>query len=340
MSWTLTAKIASIFAGALLGASAAPAAELGRALEPEQIERRKGLTYKQFAREYMFANKPVILVDAIESWAALSRWTPELFKSEFGDMTFVLDEELKRKAAYTAIPDAARYRMSDYIDQVLASTEAAPAPYFRNRVLYDEFPTLVPDIQPLPSYFQPNWLPDRYLLGSVGEVLNRGAAIELYIGGKGGSFPVLHYDGAASHAFLMQIYGRKKFILYSPSQERFLYPSPEKPNLSMVNSIDAPDLDKFPLFAHAVPITFVLEPGEMAFIPSRWWHTTKMLTPSISVSINTVNQSNWQALIDYVAMRQNNPLVSVASRAYLTGAGAWRAWRDRGWSNRNQATTL
>ncbi|MGH8594770.1 MAG: hypothetical protein ACREV3_13245 [Gammaproteobacteria bacterium] len=69
------------------------------------------------------------------------------------------------------------------------------------------------------------------------------------------------------------------------------------------------------------------------FVPSHWWHTTKMLTPSITLSINTVNRSNWHELVNFVSMRRS-PLVSIASRLYLTGAGTWRSWRDRNWSRR------
>ncbi len=168
------------------------------------------------------------------------------------------------------------------------------------------------------------------MVGYVGKVLNRGAAIEIYIGGKGGAFPVLHYDGAGTHAFLMQVYGRKKFIVYPPEQEPYLYPSPDKKNNSQINSLDAPDLTRFPAFANAKPITFVLEPGELLFVPSHWWHTTKMLTPSITLSINTVNRSNWHELVKFVAANRRSRLVSMASRIYLTGAGSWRAVRDRG----------
>jgi hypothetical protein len=58
-----------------------------------------------------------------------------------------------------------------------------------------------------------------------------------------------------------------------------------------------------------------------------------MLTPSITLSINTVNHSNWHALVN---TKRSNPLISAASRIYLTGAGAWRAWRDRSWSTRRE----
>jgi histone arginine demethylase JMJD6 len=299
-----------------------------------QIERRSKLSYAQFAKEHMFANRPVIVTDTISQWPALTKWTPEFFKREFGEMKFMIDENLKRKASYKESNGSVEYTMARFIDRVLESTDENPAPYFCNRIFYDLFPSLKQDIEPLPEYLLPNWLPDRYLVGYVGQVLSRGAALEIYIGGKGSSFPVLHYDGAGAHAFLMQIYGRKQFIIYPPDQEPFLYPSPDKRNFSLLNSIDRPDLNKFPLFAQAVPTTFVLELGEMLFIPSHWWHTTKMLTPSISISANVVNQSNWHELVDFVARNRRNPMVSLASRVYLSGAGAWRSWRDRNWSKR------
>lgn len=304
-----------------------------------EIERREKLSYEEFAKSYLYASKPVIVTDVLREWPALRRWSPEFFKVEFGNMKFTLNENLKSKADYKGNGNnEVEYTMDRFIDRVLSSTEENPAPYFRNQILYDLFPTLKKDIEPLPEYFQPNWLPDHYMVKYVGEVLNRGAALELYIGGKGGKFPVLHYDGAGAHAFLMQVYGMKEFIIYPPSQEQYLYPSPEKENLSQINSVDKPNLGKFPLFAKAEPIVFILQPGEMVFIPSHWWHTTKMLSPSISISANVVNQSNWHELINFVAMRRRNPIISLASRVYLTGAGAKRSWRDRNWRKRALAS--
>jgi histone arginine demethylase JMJD6 len=299
----------------------------------DSIERRANLSYDEFASKYLFANKPVVMTDAIRSWKALAKWTPEFFKREFGDLKFTIDEDLER-LAHGKAGSAVEYTMAQFIDRVLDSHDENPAPYFRNRVLKDVFPSLYGDIEPLPVYFEPNWLHEKYLVKRVGEVLNRGAALEIYIGGKGGNFPVLHYDGAGTHAFLMQVYGRKRIVLYPPEQECFLYPLPEKANLSRVDRVDSPDLERFPLFANAVPIVFELHPGETAFIPSHWWHTVKMLSPSITVSANVVNQSNWSELVRFVAARRRNRLVSVASRVYLRGAGAWRSWRDRDWRKR------
>jgi histone arginine demethylase JMJD6 len=288
-----------------------------------EIERRAQLSYEEFAKGYLNPRKPVIITDALRGWKALERWTPEFFKQQFGDMKLTL-----QKAP----------TMAQLIDRVLESTEEKPAPYLTNQPVYQMFPSLKADLEPMPDYFFPNWLGDQYLLKSFGAKMNRSGAIELYIGGKGGSFPVLHYDWGGTHAFLMQIYGRKQFVIFSPDQEPFLYPTQTKDGRSLLNSVEKPDLEKFPLFAKAQPTTFVLEPGEMLFIPAQWWHTTKMLTPSISVSANVVNSSNWQDLTKWVTARRGNPLVSYGTRLYLSGAGAMKSWRDRNGTQRRDHT--
>jgi len=292
-----------------------------------EIEKRSSLSYERFERDYLFANKPVVITDALKNWKAL-RWTPEFFKREFGDLKFTINQDRNQKADYNSNVGTVEYTMSGFIDRVLASTEESPAPYFRNRILGEVFPSLRNDIEPLPPYFSPNWLSESYALKKLQQVFNRGAQIELYIGGKGGAFPVLHYDGLASHAFLMQIYGEKKFILYGPDQEPYMYGEPDNPNLSQVRDVEHPDLSKFPLFAKAKPTIFILRPGEMVFIPSKWWHTTTMLSPSISISVNVVNRSNWPALTEFVSNRRSSAM-RMPSRLYLNFAGSWRSARDR-----------
>ena len=296
------------------------------------IERRDRLSYEEFARQYLYPLRPVILTDALNIWPAMQRWTPEFFKREFGAMEFSTYGAEYEHYETSAGP-VPSFTLSGYIDRVLASSVEQPVPYLRNKILTQAFPSLATDVWPLPRYMFPNWLGEPYLVKHVRDVLNRGAALELFIGGVGSTFPVLHYDGAGTHAFLMQIYGRKEFVLYPPEQEAFLYPIQGKENHSLVD-IAHPDFTKYPLFANAVPTRFVLEPGELLFIPSHWWHTTKMLTPSITVAGNVLNESNWHELLKFVNLKRRNPIVSLASRVYLTGAGSWRSYRDRAWRER------
>jgi histone arginine demethylase JMJD6 len=277
---------------------APPAGSLG-------IARRSSLSFEDFRDDYMRPGVPVIITDATRQWPAVGKWSTAWLKESFGDRMVRIDGK--------------DYRMDGFIEWVERSTSEDPAPYLRNYVIREHFPELMDDIQPPLPYFASNWLARKYLLPNVHRHLNRAAELELYVGGTGQSFPVLHYDGLGSHAFLMQLHGVKRYIVYPPEQTRFLYPTPGRRNISQVRDLHHPDLETFPLFAQAEPTIFELHPGETLFVPSGWWHTAEILTPSITVSINTVNQWNWSALVR--DLTYNHPVSGLLRHAYLTAAG-------------------
>jgi hypothetical protein len=246
------------------------------------VARRANLQHDEFVEHYLRPLRPVILTDAINHWAALTKWTPDFFKACHGSVALTIDGQ--------------QYRMSDFIDLVLDSSVARPAPYLRNELLENRFPELLPDIFPMPDCTRPNWVESRLFPSKQSHTF-----LELYIGGRGAVFLVLHYDGRHKHAFLMQIYGAKQYVFYPPEQTALL-PKPGVSNVSMVNDIEQPDLRQFPHFAEAAPIRCELHPGETLFVPSGWWHTARILSPSITVSINTANAANWRAFVrDYSA---------------------------------------
>jgi hypothetical protein len=89
------------------------------------------------------------------------------------------------------------------------------------------------------------------------------------------------------HAFLAQVVGEKRVILFAPPMAPFLYPhSLRSFNAvhSRVKDVDAPDLERFPLFSLAVAHVGVLGPGEILYIPPFWWHNIRTLTWSFSLS--------------------------------------------------------
>jgi lysine-specific demethylase 8 len=79
--------------------------------------------------------------------------------------------------------------------------------------------------------------------------------------------------------------GRKYVRLYSPAHSAALYPHAGglHTNTSRVDA-EAPDGGAFPLFARAPFVEAVLEPGDMLYLPPRWWHFVKALSASFSAS--------------------------------------------------------
>src|SRR5262245_14662604 len=267
------------------------------------VERRQDLSRRDFAREYLVPSpRPVILTDALSGWAAIGKWTPEYFREHYGDFEVTVDGRAMS--------------VRELIALVLASSPERPAPYLRNSLLARWPSELRDDVTPLPRCTEANWL-DSPLFPSRQSLIY----FELYIGGRGAAFPVLHYDGLHTHAFIMQLYGEKEFLVYPPEQTAFVYPRPEpEANLSQIADIEHADLGRFPLFAQATPTRFTLKAGETLFVPAGWWHTTRLITPTISVSVNSADAANWRAFThDFCASlaQRRGRLRAAMTSAYL-----------------------
>lgn len=105
--------------------------------------------------------------------------------------------------------------------------------------------------------------------------------INAWFGPKGTVSP-LHFD--PKHNLLCQVVGAKKIIMYPESDGRFLYPREGMlKNTSQVD-VESPDLSTYPEFGRAVPRECLLNPGEMLYIPPKYWHHVRALDNSFSVS--------------------------------------------------------
>lgn len=269
------------------------------------VEKKYGLPYDEFAEKHLFANYPVVLGDACENWAAKNKFTPEFFKTHYGDREVTVQGNA--------------YKLGDFIDLMMTATEENPAPYPCKLQMDRDYPELVPDVMPRFSYALPDrthskLLPQRFLGGAD--------TLELFFGSPGGQFPYLHYDYMGLHAYITQVYGEKEFTVMPPDQTPYLYPKPDDPWVSQVNSAKNPDLKKYPLFVKATPLTFIVGPGETLFIPCGWWHTARSVTPTISVALDCLNASNWPMFMQEVkTIGRQKPLKAKVAQAYLSLLG-------------------
>ena len=89
-----------------------------------------------------------------------------------------------------------------------------------------------------------------------------------------------HYD--IMDNILMHLVGRKRVVLYPPSDALNLYLIGDK---SEVVDMDNPDYEKYPKFRNATKYECILEPGDVLFIPAMWFHNITTLDFSISVNV-------------------------------------------------------
>jgi cupin-like protein len=244
------------------------------------IERRLELGVEEFRDRYLDAGQPVVIRDAAKNWAAFAKWSPEYLKERCGSRIVPIDGV------------ACEFR--SFVDQVLRSVPEDPAPYLIECDMTVQFPELLGEIEPAFAHALPNRFMSKLVPGIRGTKGARRCYPELLIGGRGTRFPVLHYDAFHVHAFITQLYGSKEFTLFAPWETPYLYSIAGMAHISSIDDVDSPDLDRFPLFAKATRRRVTVEAGDTIFVPAGWWHVTRLLSPSLAVSLNSLTRSNWR----------------------------------------------
>ncbi len=150
----------------------------------------------------------------------------------------------------------------DALEDALHS--ATPATYYVASLLIE---------RALPGFAQANDL------GLSGQGIDASASI--WIGNR--VTASCHYDSPDNLACCAV--GRRHFTLFAPEQIDNLYPGPLEPTPGgqVVSVVDFgnPDFQRHPRFRTALASaqSAVLEPGDVIFIPSMWWHHVRSLEP-------------------------------------------------------------
>lgn len=244
-----------------------------------EIDRRSVADWPEIRRDYIDRPRPVVITDAARDWPALRRWTPDFFARDF--------------AAIEREVDGQRYTLAQYAGLMQASTPAAPAPYPFSFDMSKTFPALIADVQPAPRFNKLDRLGHPLLARSL---LGGTIQHEIFFGGDGSVFPILHFDALYLHTHVTQIRGHKEFFLFPPEQSHCMYPRAENPKFSSVD-IRAPDLARHPAFGQARSWHALLAPGETLYFPSGWWHYTRIPEPCISYGGVGLDHTNWASFV-------------------------------------------
>jgi hypothetical protein len=239
---------------------------------------------------------PVIITDATEHWPARSKWTFEFFKAAYGSDLITPSlglgsdvAKLTKLAAYIDFLDTPTAELPGFwLDKAgqplpVAPEPGASPPYLYNWRAFHRHPDLYNDITPVPYFVLDLVFALSPTLREVFEWTSKIDYWAVYLG-PAGSLSQLHQDYWNTHAYLAQIRGRKRAILFSPEDSDFLYGARVDP--------EQPDFGRFPLFDRATAYECVIEPGETLLMPADWWHCVRGLEKSITVSHNFFNESN------------------------------------------------
>ncbi|KAJ2716524.1 hypothetical protein H4R19_000599 [Coemansia spiralis] len=156
-------------------------------------------------------------------------------------------------------------------------TTSAPRGYLAQHDLFAQAPRLRCDIV-VPDYA----LVDTGRRPAIADADD--IAVKVWLGPRGTVSP-LHWDPTDN--LFAQVVGHKYFKLYAPSETSNLYPHPPGSLLANTSQVDAaaPDPAQHPRAADACYVETIVWPGDLLYIPPRWWHYVRSLSTSASVSI-------------------------------------------------------
>ena len=137
-----------------------------------------------------------------------------------------------------------------------------------------------------------------------------------------------HQDDFGSSKWQAQIYGRKRWIMHPPEQSALLYNGLVDPF--------RPDLQRFPKYAKATPLDFVLEPGDVVVWSAGWWHATLALEDSLAIAQNLLNEHNYEefrktsqsACLPGGSHGIRSPWCACFRRCYRTWDRMYDLWRN------------
>jgi lysine-specific demethylase 8 len=232
-------------------------------------------------RPFADTSPPTVVVGMVNNWPTLRRWTLRRLRDLAGE-TFV-----NVRGRYAPI---SRMRLREYVDLLDAAERGADW-----TDLHANFRSLPKDVRP---YVAHQDAPKGTLLGSGAELSrlfprrHLKEQLTFWLGPEE-THTHLHYDEPAN--VFAQLEGRKKFTLFSPKQTRLLYPVDIMMAGTRPSRVDfsAPNVALYPLYAEVRPTTVILEPGDVLFLPPRWWHAVTTLERSLSINLWAASPSSW-----------------------------------------------
>lgn len=230
-----------------------------------EIERRCKLSRDEFLNEYYTTNRPVIITGMMDDWAAMWKWDLDFFEETFAGRE--VEVQMGRDANANYETESRKFihkvKFEDFIRRLRTSGETNDFYLTANNNSANKkiLPELWRDIVQIPEYLtqEPNggylWM------------------------GPPGTITPFHHD--LTNNFMAQVLGRKRLKIApswdTPAMDNHLHvfsrrdgrTTPAEPR----PSLDQPQI-----------LEFVLNPGEVLFLPIGCWHFVQGLDVSITIS--------------------------------------------------------
>ena len=215
------------------------------------VKRIDNLNEKEFIENYKHTAKPVVIEQLTADWPARKKWTIDYIKEVAGNNVVPLyDSKPSTDNKHQHAPEI-KMKLKDYLE-MLEHGENDLRLFFYN--ILAGAPELIKDF----SYPE------------IGLRFFKRLPV-LFAGGKGAKVQ-MHFDIDMADIFLCHFGGKKRVLLISPEQTRYMYHVPFSFSSLFDVNFDEPDYDKYPALANLEAEVVELRHGDALYIPPGYWH--------------------------------------------------------------------
>jgi hypothetical protein len=229
------------------------------------------ISIKNFYKDFLSEQSPVLITDIFEQFPSLEKWDISYLSSKLGNKKIKVNfanDGVYNFNEKTGKPNfgSRNINFNSYA-KMLSKKNFEEKIYAQKISILRELPELKDELKIL------DYIPDKLIY-----------SYNLWLGSGGNTTP-LHFD--YFNNFFIQLWGEKKFWLYSPADFYRLYPYSWYSMTPHLSKIDPSNLDvvKFPNALKAKQSAITISRGTILFLPSYWWHQVYSISTSISVNI-------------------------------------------------------
>lgn len=239
---------------------------------------------EEFFTNYLNKNIPVVLKSAAIDWPCCKKWSLDYLNKGYGTTEVLLPDFLTE--------DRTREVEESTLGNVVQNIRNGGAKYLR-------FSSLAAHSKELSADLNLSWIGNFMPARSIGNIFY------MFAGGAGSSTP-LHSDQPCN--LYVQITGRKKWTLISPKQSHLAYPQGTQ-SAYLGSSAQYKKQSEWPLLQYADKLEYLLEEGDVLYVPPHYWHFVENETETISVAFRfsslkvSLKSSIWLCFVRLFASR-------------------------------------
>lgn len=245
-----------------------------------EIERRYKLSSNEFKINYVEQGKPVIISGRISSWDSLNKWSFAYFQNLSPHLNIYAKKFRANQIDLCSITIDEYAKLIEKFENNHEINDLPP--YCHDLPLFELLPSLIKDVQPFPLDYLPKWYWYKWW-----------RYCQFFMGSSQNVTP-LHFDCLLTNNIFFQIVGRKQFTILLPDDAKYCYRQGWR---WFLVDPENPDYNKYPQYENARPIKFIVNPGEILYMPPGTLHHVRSLDMSISFNIDWhTNKSSLSAI--------------------------------------------